>query len=327
MFAKAREMTDPIHPAIDAVVIGRNEGARLVACLKSLHGQVRRVVYVDSGSSDGSVGAARAYGAEVVALDIASPFTAARARNAGLARLATDPPEFVQMLDADCILQPDWIAAAVAGFGMHAKAVVVCGRRRELFPDRSVYNRMADMEWNTPVGRAAACGGDALVRYASAMAVGGYRSELIAGEEPEFCLRLQRGGGEIWRLAAEMTLHDAALLRFGQWWRRSVRSGYAFAEGAALHRGGPESYWLRETRRALFWGLGLPIAAVGTAFLHSYGWLLLLAFPAQLFRLSLRGGFTWAFFTVVGKFAEARGVASYWYNRRLGRRKGLIEYK
>jgi len=48
--------------AIDAVVIGRNEGERLVACLASLGGEIRRAVYVDSGSTDGSVAAARAAG-------------------------------------------------------------------------------------------------------------------------------------------------------------------------------------------------------------------------------------------------------------------------
>ena len=42
-------------PSVDAVVIGRNEGARLIACLDSLQGQVRRVVYVDSGSTDGRI--------------------------------------------------------------------------------------------------------------------------------------------------------------------------------------------------------------------------------------------------------------------------------
>lgn len=47
---------------VDAIVIGRNEGQRLIDCLGSLLGQVRRVIYVDSGSSDGSVEAARARG-------------------------------------------------------------------------------------------------------------------------------------------------------------------------------------------------------------------------------------------------------------------------
>lgn len=312
---------------VDAVVIGRNEGARLVACLQSLQGQVRRVVYVDSGSTDGSVTAAQALGAEVVALDMGQPFTAARARNAGLARLAQDAPEFVQMVDGDCAVQPGWVAAALAGFVAHPKAVVVCGRRRERFPEASVYNRLADREWDTPVGPSRACGGDALMRFAALQAAGGYRADLIAGEEPELCLRLIRAGGEVWRIDAEMVLHDAAIRRFGQWWRRTVRAGHAFAEGAALHGAGPERHWVAEERRALVWGFGLPLVAVVLGLLHPLGWLVLLAYPVQLVRLARRAGLDWAWFTLIGKFAEARGALGYRINRLRGRRRGLIEYK
>ena len=194
-------------------MIGRNEGARLVACLASLTGQVRRLVYVDSGSTDGSVMAARAAGAEVVVLDMALPFTAARARNAGLAVLADAPPEFVQLVDGDCAVQPGWIAAALAGFAAHPAAVVLCGRRRERFPEASVYNALADREWNTPIGPALTCGGDALMRFDAVQTVGGYDPRLIAGEEPDLCLRLRAKGGEVWRIDAEMTLHDAAMTK------------------------------------------------------------------------------------------------------------------
>lgn len=310
---------------VDAVVIGRNEGARLEACLRSLQGQVRRVVYVDSGSVDGSVAAARALGAEVVALDLAQPFTAARARNAGLAVLQA--PEFVQFVDGDCVVDPGWIAAALAGFAAHPAAVVICGRRRERFPAASVYNRLADREWDTPVGQAAACGGDALMRFAAVQAVGGYRGDLIAGEEPELCLRLRRAGGEVWRIAAEMTLHDAALLRFGQWWRRMRRAGHAFAEGAALHGAGPDRHWLAETRRAVFWGVVLPVGCVVLTAVTPFGLLLVTAYPLQVLRLARRGGWEWALFTVIGKFAEAQGVLGYWFDRLRGKRRGLIEYK
>ena len=310
---------------IDAVVIGRNEGARLIACLQSLQGRVRRLVYVDSGSSDGSVAAAQALGAEVVALDMRHGFTAARARNAGLAVL--ESPEFVQFVDGDCEVQPEWFAAALAGFAKHPAAVVICGRRRERFPEASVYNRLADLEWDTPVGSARACGGDALMRFAAVRAVGGYDASLIAGEEPELCLRLRRAGGEVWRIEAEMTLHDANLLRFGQWWRRMLRAGYAFAEGAARYGAAPERHWVVEVRRAVLWGILLPFAAVLAALLHPLGWLLALIYPAQVLRLARRGGLAWGFFTVVGKFAEARGAVSYWVNRIRGRRRGLIEYK
>ena len=319
-------MTD-VPDQIDAVVIGRNEGERLVACLRALRGQMRRVVYVDSGSTDGSVAQARALGAEVVALDMTRPFTAARARNAGLEALAADPPEFVQLLDGDCEMVPGWPAAALAAFAEHPRAVVVCGRRRERFAQASVWNALADREWDTPVGPARACGGDALMRYAAVRAVGGYRDDLIAGEEPELCLRLRQAGGEVWRIAAEMVLHDAALTRFAQWWRRTRRAGHAFAEGAALHGAGPERHWVAETRRALFWGAGLPVLVLLAGLIHPAGWLLALAYPAQIVRLARRGGGTWAVYSVLGKFAEAQGALGYWADRLRGRRRGLIEYK
>lgn len=309
---------------VDAVVIGRNEGARLVTCLASLRGRVRRLIYVDSGSTDGSVAAARAAGAEVVALDLRLPFTAARARNAGLAMLAEDPPDFVQVVDGDCAVQPGWIKAALAGFAAHPAAVVLCGRRRERFPKASVYNAMADREWDRPIGPALACGGDALMRFMAVQAVGGYDPTLIAGEEPDLCLRLRAAGGEIWRIDAEMTLHDAAMTKLSQWWKRSVRAGHAFAEGAARH-GFP--HWGRETSRALVWGAALPLAILALGVIHPAAWLLVLAYPAQMVRLARREGWAWAAFTVLGKFAEARGAIGFYLMWLRGKRAGLIEYK
>ena len=164
--------------------------------------------------------------------------------------------------------------AALSHFAQHPEAVAVCGRRRERFPEASVYNALADREWDTPVGQALACGGDVLMRFTAVQAVGGYEASLIAGEEPDLGRRLRAAGGEIWRIDAEMTLHDAALLRFGQWWRRMRRAGHAFAEGAALHGAGPERHWVAETRRALFWGAALPVLIVLAGLLHPAGWAL-----------------------------------------------------
>ena len=318
--------------SVDAVVIGRNEGARLVACLASLAGRVRRVVYVDSGSTDGSVAAAQAAGAQVVALDMARPFTAARARNAGLAVLAGDAPDLVQFVDGDCIVDPGWIPVAAAFLAANPQVGVVCGRRRERFPEASVFNRLADAEWDTPVGQAAACGGDALMRYPAVAGVGGYRDDLIAGEEPELCQRLRRAGWQVWRLDAGMTLHDAAMTRLSQWWKRSRRAGHAFAEGAALHGAGPDRHWVAETRRALVWGAVLPGVAVLGAMLHPAALALLLAWPAQVLRLARRWGggrAAWerALFTVLGKLPEAQGALGFYLGRITGRRRGLIEYK
>ena len=318
-------------PAIDAVVIGRNEGARLIACLTSLTGQLRHIIYVDSGSGDGSVAAAQTLGAEVVALDMSLPFTAARARNAGLARLAAlptaDKPLFVQLLDGDCQLVPGWIETAAHYMQARPDLAVVCGRRREIHPEASIYNRLADAEWDTPVGEARACGGDALMRLEALEEVGGYRDDLIAGEEPELCLRLRRKGWGIWRLGAEMTRHDAAMTRFSQWWKRSRRAGHAFAEGAALHGSGPERHWLRETRRAVIWGAILPASLLAAALAQPWWLAGMLVYPAQILRLLPRLGVEQAVFNVIGKFAEAQGVLGYWFDRLRGRRAALIEYK
>lgn len=312
---------------VDAVVIGRNEGARLAVCLDSLRPQVRRLIYVDSGSTDDSVATARARGAEVVALDMSVPFTAARARNAGLAALAADAPDFVQLVDGDCEVRADWVATAMRAMAEHPRAVVVCGRRRERYPDATIYNRLCDAEWDTPVGEAQACGGDALMRYFAVHDVGGYDPTLIAGEEPDLCLRLRRAGGEVWRIDAEMTLHDAAMTRFGQWWQRSRRAGHAFAEGAWRYGRAPEKHWLRETRRALIWGAGIPVAALLAALIHPAGLLLLLAWPLQIARLAPRMGWRTAFFTVLGKLPEAQGALGFHLGRLIGRRRALIEYK
>lgn len=321
------EQQHPKGPTISAVVIGRNEGARLLACLESLKPQVQRLIYVDSGSSDDSVAAARALGAEVVALDMSQPFTAARARNAGLDQLA-DEGGLVQLVDGDCTVDPTWIAQASTFLQQHPKVAVTCGRRRERFPEVSIYNQLCDREWNTPIGEAKACGGDALMRLDALRAVTGYRADLIAGEEPEMCLRLRQAGWTIWRLDAEMTQHDAQMLRFGQWWKRSRRAGHAFAEGAALHGAPPERHWVRETRRAVIWGGFLPLLLLIAAVVFS-PWALIggLIYPVQWLRLSRRVGLFPGLFSVLGKFAECAGVAEYWWNRLQGKNRGILEYK
>lgn len=321
---------------IGVVVIGRNEGQRLERCLASVFGAADAVVYVDSGSTDGSVQLARDRGVQVLALDMTRPFTAARARNEGFACLQRALPDvrYVQFVDGDCEVVGGWLDTAQAFLAAHPEVAVVCGRRRERFPQRSVYNLLCDLEWDTPVGEAKACGGDALMRADAFAAVSGFRPGLIAGEEPELCVRLRGAGWKVWRLAAEMTLHDAAITHFSQWWQRSLRAGYAFAEGAALHGAAPEHHWQRESRRAWTWGLGIPLVIVlASTLLGGWALLLLLIYPLQAVRLARRGARSprenWlqAVFLVLGKFPEMLGQVKFLLNRFGAGKTALIEYK
>jgi glycosyltransferase involved in cell wall biosynthesis len=324
---------------IGVVTIGRNEGERLRRCLTSLADAAARIVYVDSGSTDGSVAWARGAGAEVVELDLSIPFTAARARNAGFERLVGLEPgvEYVQFADGDCEVAPGWVRRAERELDESPRVAAVCGRRRERHPDASVYNLLCDLEWNTPIGPARACGGDALVRASALREAGGFNPDLIAGEEPELCVRLRQRGWTILRIDAEMTLHDAAMTRFGQWWRRNVRAGHAYAEGAALHGAPPERHWVKEVRSNWFWGAALPALALGPAWptrgisLALVGGYAVLGWKVA--RFMRRRGFSGrearisAFFTVLGKFPQMLGQLKYRWGRLRGKRSRLIEYK
>jgi len=323
-------------PSVGVVVIGRNEGDRLRRCLESLRGTAQAIVYVDSGSSDGSVELATGLGATVVALDMRRPFTAARARNEGLRRLLTIAPvlPFVQFVDGDCEVSPGWLATAQAFLEAEPRVAAACGRRRERFPERSVYNLLCDLEWDTPIGEALACGGDVMMRTEALRQVEGFRGDLVAGEEPELCVRLRARGWRVFRLDAEMTVHDAAMTRLDQWWRRNVRAGFAYAEGVRLHGAPPERHWVREWRSNWFWGALLPLAILlAVAILGPLALWGLAVYPLQVLRLAWRlrglerGRWARAFFLVAGKFPEALGQAKSWLVHRRGQQAVLIEYK
>lgn len=322
--------------SIGIVVIGRNEGNRLKECLLSVIGENKTVVYVDSGSTDNSVALARSLGVYVVELDLSIGFTAARARNAGFEHLLLIKPEveFVQFVDGDCRVVRGWLERAVSELMQDNNVVVVCGRRREEFPQNSIYNRLLDIEWNTPIGEAKACGGDAMMRVSAFKKVSGFTPKLISGEEPELCVRLRRAGGKILRINAEMTLHDAQVTRFSQWWKRSVRSGYGFAEGALLHALSPERYWVRQCLRIWFWGLFLPLLAIAiggisiTLLSISYAFL-----GYRVYQLGKRKDLKsidcifYAWFSVLEKFPQLIGQIQYLIFRLLKRQRTIVEYK
>lgn len=331
------------HPAIlqdvGVVVIGRNEGERLVACLDSLRGQAAAIVYADSASTDGSPQRARERGVEVVALDREHPLNAARGRNAGFARLVGLRPEvrYVFFVDGDCRVAPGFLDAARAELERDPHLGAVCGRRREIRPEATVFNRAVDIEWNTPVGPAESFGGDVLVRVSAVRACGGYRESMNQGEDPEFACRLRRAGFGILRVDRDMTWHDVALLRWTAWRRRHQRGGYAYAHGALLHWRDPGRHSQRALVSILAWGAAIPLVAL-LAVLPTRGLSLGLFGAYALLWARIRGhrlraGDTsteaarYAALIVFGKLDEALGVLRCFYALAAGREALQVDYK
>jgi GT2 family glycosyltransferase len=322
--------------SIGVVVIGRNEGERLIRCLDSVSGKADLIVYVDSGSKDDSVAMSRARGVSVVELDMSTPFTAARARNEGFRRLLDDRPnlDYVFFVDGDCEVVDGWLKTASQFLDQRQDVAVVCGQRTEKYPERSIYNMLIDMEWKVPAGETKFCGGDALMRVDAFQKAKGYRSDVICGEEPELCFRLRQAGWLIWCLGEHMTVHDAAIYHFSQWWMRAVRTGYGYAHGAVMYGSQPERLCVRECRRSWGWGFYFPVMTLILAV--SFGWwalLLLLVYPLRVLRISLRGEYSarqnWsrAVSLVVCQFAEFLGQLKFTFYRLRGAQSRLIEYK
>jgi hypothetical protein len=330
----------PAKLVVGAVAIGRNEGSRLERCLRSLSQKVAHIVYVDSGSTDGSMELARSLGIQAIELDTRDGFSMARGRNAGFAVLLERNPEIdaVQFVDGDCEIVEQWIDDGCAALLADEQVAVVSGRRRERERGASRYNRLADMEWDTPIGVVKSCHGDALIRVQAFNEVGGFNPMMICGEEPEMCVRLRQRGWVIQRIDRPMSLHDAAMYRFSQWWNRSVRGGWAFAEGAAMHGQAPERHWVRESMNVCLYGAVLPVICIGLAWwTYALSLLLLVVIYGRhvikVYRDRLRHGdqandaWLYALFATLGKFPAALGQARYYLARWRGGKATLIEYK
>ena len=332
-------MTASMHMA--AVVIGRNEGERLEPSLSSVRAASLRLVYVDSGSSDGSPGLAKSMGIPVVGLDPGRPFSAARGRNEGIEEALRRWPDtqYILFLDGDCVLDAGFPAAATRTFEQHPDCALVTGHLSERFPDRSIYNRLCAIEWRSPAGRIenfAALGGIMAARVSAIRAVGCFNEQVIAGEDSELGVRLALANYSVIKIDVPMAVHDAEMLTFKQWWRRAVRGGHALAQRYALNGRSRLHDCRREFFSTLFWGLAVPLAVVllilptrGLSLLLLVGYGLL---GWRVYRYYQRSGLPHsdailaARFMLYTKFANLIGVLRYGLSRLRGSFR-IIEYK
>lgn len=325
---------------IGVVVIGRNEGSRLVRCLDSVACGSYPIVYVDSGSTDGSCEVARDRNVEVVELDMSHPFTAARARNAGFERLIEKHPdvEYVQFIDGDCEVVKGWLSAAAATLDANPEVVAVCGWRRERYPERSIYNRICDVEWRMgSVGETKSFGGDVMLCATALAAVGGYDQSVIAAEDDELSVRLRQNNGKILRLDQNCTLHDADMHQLSQWWQRSKRCGYAYALVGQMHGTLPERKFIKEVRDTWLWGLIVPLTALALMIpTHGVSLVAFGRYPLSALRtiyetrsrgFSLADSIVWGLSCGVSAFPQAFGAIKFYRDRLYNKQHEIIEYK
>ena len=321
-------------------MIGRNEGQRLPVCLRStMRAGAEALVYVDSGSEDGSRELAASMGCDVLELDRSQAFSAARARNEGFVRLLKRVPNlsYVQFIDGDCELADGWLERGIAELDTRLDFTVVCGRVRERHPDASIYNRAVAAEWIVDTGVIKSCGGNFMVRTETFHAVEGFRADVIAAEDDEFCLRIRRLGGTIVCVNANMAIHDHGATNFVSWWRRARRSGHAYAQGAALHGRSADRHFVRDCQRIWLWGLCIPVAAFALAWPTSgLSLALLVAYPIQvtrIYRERRRRGWTagdaltYSGFTMLSKFPALLGLLQYHWRSWRGQAFTIIEHK
>jgi glycosyltransferase involved in cell wall biosynthesis len=332
---------DAALPALSVVVIGRNEGLRLAACLESIGPArgvvVNEVIYVDSASTDGSPELASRYGATVIEVHPERP-TAAIGRNAGWRRAASD---LILFLDGDTILNPEFPMAACNALQRESSVAAVWGHRRETHPEASIYNRVLDLDWVYPPGLTEFCGGDVLMRRMVLVETGGFDERLIAGEEPELCRRIRSRGYVILHIDHPMTGHDLQITRWSQYWKRATRAGHAYAEVSERFRNSADPFWTSDRRRNLtrgsWWLVSLAAAIAASIF---FGVLPVALWLALLLLLSLRSAWKarwkraapgilllYGFHSHLQQVPILVGQLQYELSKRRKKTQKLIEYK
>ena len=196
---------------ISVIVIGKNEGERLVACLRSIQTALNvlahEVVYVDSCSTDQSLQTAKALGARCFLL-------AERKTTAGLGRFVGAKEargEYLLFLDGDMQLQPGFAEKALMAIA--AKGYDgVCGIREDVYlRGGEVVGRNENYFGCTQERIAPEFGGALMITREALNACGGWATDTVACEEAELHARLNAMGCRIAEIPVPMILHTDAV--------------------------------------------------------------------------------------------------------------------
>jgi general secretion pathway protein A len=334
------ERTEPLEESAvtGVIIVGLDKKISPEAAIRSA-GDSRAVVFVSVGANRDANAIARKAGAIVVEENKQTLTTGGRARNAAYRQLKKIAPhiKFVQFLEADCALDPDWIVTAEKFMNRRAEVAIVEGHLRPAPGKSLAHVTIADLKRREIDGELqTTIGGSALMRTDQFEAVGGFRGDLLAAETADLCIRLRRRGGHIWRLEGAMLICNPTRRARKGWWSLAVKRGYLNAYAASLHGGPPERLGVMDVARAVFWGFVFPAAIFSAAGLGALGAAmfspltsapavasLILGFGGAVYILKIlasivRHGIfkpsSWgfAYCTVMGRFAEFFGVMGFW---------------
>ncbi len=245
-------MSEP-QPDLSFVVIGYNEGKHIRGCLESvraitLPGARFEVIYVDGGSKDNSLEEARRVDG-VRILGGEKRRRAAENRNLGAAHARG---KYIQFIDGDMYLDPDWPALAMAFLDLHLDVGGVSGMLEEA--NTSYVFRVLQIDWNPVEGEVDAFGGAAMYRRDVFEQAGRFPEDVSTGEDPLLCWRIRNlTAHKVWYLHKRMAKHDLGFRGLRDYWKRSTTTGRAYIEIATRCWDSKDPMWKPNVIRNFVW--------------------------------------------------------------------------
>ncbi len=243
---------------ISVIVIGKNEGARLDACLQSVREALsllsHELLYVDSRSTDDSLQIAASHGARCFLLEETHT-------TAGLGRFVGTQEahgEYLLFLDGDMRLHKDFVEHAITAMVQRGYDGA-CGIRRDVYLRADGSESVCENYYGCTAERLAPEFGGAILLKAEALAsCGGWSTDTVACEESELHARLLASHLRIVELPVPMITHiDAVRDRRGVlgtiFSARRLGEGQAFR--CAMAHGSVRAYVRLEREKFIFYAL------------------------------------------------------------------------
>jgi glycosyltransferase involved in cell wall biosynthesis len=224
---------------ISFIVIGKNEGSKLLTCINSIYKSIElcklssyEIIFVDSNSSDNSIDLVSKFN-EVKIFKLTGKCNAALARNTGAFE---SKGEILFFIDGDMELYPSFLQNVMLD-GYHLLYPFVTGNLINIVHDsdsrlieKSLWfeNKNGSTD-NTPVAP-----GFFLIERKLWLSVNGMRTKYKSAEDPDFGLRLARSGHLLVRRNEILGIHNTISYHDDKRFWNRLKNGIPFYEMVLL---------------------------------------------------------------------------------------------